>query len=234
MDSNNIEFFKPNSIVNSSFSVVLAKRRGGKSTLISDIAKKLFIAEKIDCCLLFSGTNSDDFPQIKKDYRFDDISKLNEIIENYKILNEYNKIADPPNRFKIKTMIILDDLLLKLKTKDFSIIQELSVNGRHVSYHPLSLHIVILAQNLMSIPRLVRNNLDYLITNQLSGRELELVLDEYFFIIDSSREGKKIARKLYQDLVSSQDFLFIVIENHRQNVRSFPEYLKKYVADYKK
>ena len=229
----NIKKFDINSLPNSSFSVVLAKRRGGKSTLVSDLVNKLYDKEKLDCCYLFSGTDAD-FSQIDKPYRFKEIDKLNDIVERYKTMNEYNKIADPPNKFKIKTMIILDDLLLKLKSKDFKIIQDLAVNGRHCSYKPLCLHIVILAQNLTSIPRLVRNNLDMIFFNNISSmKELELILDENLYLLDSSRDGKKMARKLYNDLITSQDFLFMVIENYKQNVKKYEDYIKYYVADIK-
>ena len=228
-----IEKFKPESIPNSSFTVVLAKRRGGKSTLVSDLVKKLYDKDKLDCVMLFSGTDAD-FPMIDKQFRFNDIEKLGEIVDRYKIMNEYNKIADPPNKFKIRTMIILDDLLLKLKSKDFQIIQDLAVNGRHSAYKPLCLHIVVLAQNLTSIPRLVRNNTDMIFFNNISSmKELELILDENLYLLDSSREGKKNARKLYNDLITSEDFLFMVIENYKQNVKKYNDYIKKYVADVK-
>tara|TARA_R100000988_G_C3993428_1_gene164204 strand:- start:271 stop:966 length:696 start_codon:yes stop_codon:yes gene_type:complete len=228
-----IEKFKPESIPNSSFTVVLAKRRGGKSTLVSDLVKKLYDKDKLDCVMLFSGTDAD-FPMIDKQFRFNDIEKLGEIVDRYKIMNEYNKIADPPNKFKIRTMIILDDLLLKLKSKDFKIIQDLAVNGRHSAYKPLCLHIVVLAQNLTSIPRLVRNNTDMIFFNNISSmKELELILDENLYLLDSSREGKKNARKLYNDLITSEDFLFMVIENYKQNVKKYNDYIKKYVADVK-
>ena len=226
-----IKKFDVNTIVPSSYSVVLAKRRGGKSTLISDLVNKLYEKEKLDCCFLFSGTDAD-FDMIKKPYRFSDISKLENIVNRYKIMNEYNKIADPPNKFKVKTMVILDDLLLKLKSKDFKIIEELAILGRHCAYHPMSLHIVIIAQSLTSIPRVVRNNLDYMFFNNISSmKELELILDEQLYLLDGSREGKKKARKLYNDLVTSQDYLFIVVENHKQNCREYCDYIKWYRSD---
>ncbi len=222
--------FDPKTMPTSSISIVLAKRRGGKSTLVQDLVRKLFKAEKIDVALLFSGTDAD-FPDIKKEFRFNDIDKLKEVVERYRAMNEFNKIVDPANKFKVKTMIIVDDLVLKLKGKDFKILQELAVNGRHAAYHPLSLNIVILAQNLTSIPRLVRNNVDYIFFNNLSSqRELEIVLDENMYIVDSSREGKKEARKLYNDLVKSKDYAFIVIENYKQNIRDYKDYIKIYVA----
>ena len=230
MEVEDIQYFDVKDIPNSSYSVVLAKRRGGKSTLVGDLVNKLFEAEKIDCCCLFSETDAD-FPQISKKHRFKDINKLQEIITNYEVMNEYNKIADPPNKFKIKTLIILDDLLLKLKSKDFQIIQNLAVNGRHVAYKPLSLHIVILAQNLTSIPRLVRNNVDHIFFNSISSqKELELILDENFYITSSTRSGKQEAREFYNKLVTSEPYLFICCQNYKSNVKTYSDYVRKYVV----
>ena len=45
--------FDPKTMPTSSISIVLAKRRGGKSTLVQDLVRKLFKAEKIDVALLF-------------------------------------------------------------------------------------------------------------------------------------------------------------------------------------
>ena len=227
-----IKEFKPESLPCSSFSIILAKRRGGKSTLVADIIKKLYKKNKIDLAVLFSGTDSSDFKMIDKKHRFSDIQKLYEIVERYKAMNEFNKIADKADKFKVRTMVVLDDLLLKLKSKDFKIIQDLSVNGRHTAYDPLCLHIVILAQNLTSIPRLVRNNTDVIFLNNISSmRELELIMDENMYLLDSSREGKKNARAIYNHIVTSKDFCFLVINNYKQNCREYGDYLNWYCAD---
>lgn len=226
-----IKEFDVSSMPSSSFSIVLAKRRGGKSTLVSHIINKLHKKKKIDCCYLFSGTDAD-FKMIDKKHRFSDISKLDEIVERYKSMNDFNKVAPKADKFKIKTMIVLDDLLLKLKTKDFKIIERLSVNGRHFSYDPLSLHIVILAQNLTSIPRLVRNNTDLIFLNNISStREQEILFDENLYLLDSSRDGKKNVKKLYNDLMKARDFNFLVINNYKQNCREYCDYLNWIVAD---
>ena len=73
--------------------------------------------------------------------------------------------------------------------------------------------------------------ISYIFFNNLSSqRELEIVLDENMYIVDSSREGKREARKLYNDLVKSKDYAFIVIENYKQNIRDYKDYIKIYVA----
>jgi len=226
-----IKFFKPSDMVNSSYSIILGSRRSGKSYLTEDLVKKLHKKGKIDVCCLFSATDAG-FKCIDKEYRFDDIEKLHEIVDNYKAMNEYNKIVDPANKFKVKTMVILDDLLLQLKSKDFKIIEELAVMGRHASYPPLSLHIVVLAQSLTSIPRTVRLNCDYIFFNNISSeRERQIIFDENLYVVDGSIQGKRDARALYNDLVKSQDYMFVCIENHRQNIKEYSDYIKKYVAD---
>ena len=225
----NIKKFDVSSFPNSSFSIILGRRRSGKTVLAEDFIRNMCP----DCCFLFSGTDAG-FNMISKENRFNDIGALNDIIQNYTAMNEYNKVADPPNKFKVKTLIVIDDLVLKLKGKEFNKLQELSVNGRHVAYAPLCLHIMILGQNLTSFPRIVRNNVDMMIFNNISSmKELELVMDEFLYITDSSRDGKKIARKLYNDLITKEDFSFIVVENHKQNIKTYQDYIRTYVAKLK-
>ena len=226
-----IKKFDVTSLPNSSFSIVLAKRRGGKSTLIGDIITKMQKKGKLDCCLLFSGTDAD-FTMVDQPYRYSDISKLHQVLDRYKAMTQYNAIADPASRFKIRTLIVLDDLLLKLKSKDFKVLEELAVNGRHCAKNGMCLHIVVLAQNLTSIPRIVRNNADMIFLNNISSmREREILFDEFLYLLCSSREGKKDSRQLYDDLINQRDFTFMVIENYKQNARCFSDYIKYYIAD---
>jgi hypothetical protein len=229
----NIKYFNCKDFVNSHFTLVCAKRRGGKSTLIGDFIQKGFENKDIDVAILFTGTGAD-FPMIKKPFRYgpDEINKLDEIIDNYTVMNEYNKIAPQSDKFKIKTVVILDDLAMQLKTKEFNErLANLSVRGRHFSYSPLSLSFFIITQKIKCLPTPCRCNADYIIMNNISSMtELETVLDENFYILSSSRDGKKEARELYNNLVNSEPYLFIVCENHRTNVSSYSEYIKKYVV----
>ncbi len=236
MEVEDIQYFNPKDFVGSHFSIVCAKRRGGKSTIIGDLINKQFENESIDCAILFTGTDAD-FPMIDKKFRFgaDQIDKLDEIVERYEVMNEFNKIADPPNRFTVKTVVILDDLALQLKSKDFAEkLSNLSVRGRHYSYKPLSLSFFIITQKICCLPTVCRCNADYIIFNNISSMtELDTVMNENFFLLSSSREGKKKARNLYNGLVTSEPFLFIVCENFRSNIREYKDYIKKYVVKMK-
>jgi hypothetical protein len=236
MEVEDIEYFKPSEFVSSYVMLVAAKRRGGKSTIIGDFINKQFEAGKLDVAILFTGTGAD-FDMIKKPFRYsaEEIDKLDDIVENYQVMNEFNKIADPPNKFTVKTVVILDDLALQYKSKDFSEkLCNLSVRGRHYSYKPLSLSFIIITQKICCIPTVCRCNADYIMFNNISSMtELDTIMNENFFLMDSSREGKKKARNLYNGLVTSEPYLFVVCENFRSNVRNYSEYIKKYVVKMK-
>ena len=229
----NIQYFNPKDFVGSHFTILCAKRRGGKSTLVGDFIDKQFENGDIDIAILFTGTDAD-FPMIKKQFRYsaEEIDKLDDIVDNYTVMNEFNKIADEKDKFKLKTIVILDDLALQYKSKEFAEkLSNLSVRGRHYSYSPLSLSFFIITQKICCLPTVCRCNADYIIFNNISSMtELDTVMNENFFLMDSSRDGKKIARNLYNDLVSSEPYLFVVCENHRSNIREYSDYIKKYVV----
>jgi hypothetical protein len=227
-----IEDYDITTCPNSSFNIFVGKRRSGKSILCEYMIKELYENKMNNCAFLFSKTNAG-FDFIKdEDCRFNDIHKLNDIVNNYKRMNEYNKkTKNKKDKFKIKTVCIIDDMALDLKTKDFNILNELAVNGRHCSYPPLSLHIMVLSQSLTKIERVVRLNCDNIIFNCISSsKELELIMDECFYILDNSREGKRCGKDLYKQLITEQDFQFIVVENYKQNCKCYPDYIKKYRA----
>ena len=56
-------------------------------------------------------------------------------------------------------------------------------------------------------------------------------MSENLYLLASDTQGKREARQLYHDIVSSAPFVFLCIECHRQNVTEYADYLKKYVAD---
>ena len=129
-------------------------------------------------------------------------------------------------------MIVIDDMAIKLKSKQFNILENLAVNGRHFAYAPLSLHFCILSQSLTKIPRVVRLNSDMIFLNAIaSSQEKEMVMDENFYLISSDIRGKRTGRKLYEKLVQEKDYQFIVIENYKQNIKNYKDYIKKYRAN---
>ena len=229
-----IENMKVDDIPNSATIICLAKRRGGKSTIVEYLMNELYEKGKIDQAYLLSGTDAG-FECIDKEHRLKDIEEVEEIIENYKLFNEFNKIADKKDKIKIKTMVILDDLALELKSKKFNILESIATNGRHCAYKPLSLSFVILSQSLTKISRVVRLNTDIIMFNMIASmRELEILFDENMYLLDSSIKGKRLARKVYNETICEDDFMFLCIENYRQNVRTHTDYIKKFKADMNK
>ena len=186
----------------------------------------------VDMIFLFSPTQAG-FNIIKDyEFKFDKIDKIHNLLKFYETANEYNKIVSKGKKIKLRTVVIIDDFAVDLKSKDFNILEELAVLGRHKAYKPLSLSFFILAQSLTKIPRVCRLNADNIFMNAIaSERERGMVLDENMYLVDGSRQGKNEGRDLYQNLVTSEDFLFMVIENWRQNVTKYSDYIKKYKAD---
>ncbi len=231
MEASDILPFDVEQIPTSSFNVFLGRRRSGKSVLVEYLLKQMVDKKMLDLVFLFSPTDAG-FDLIDKGSRYKDIETLHTIIENFSLLNEYNKLQKKKkDKIRLRCMIILDDFAVKLKSKEFNVLETLAVNGRHISYSPLALHFCILSQSLTKIPRVVRLNTDHIFLNSIgSSTELNMILDENFYILDGSRQGKNDGRKLYNDLIVQEDYQFIVIENWRQNVREYKDYIKTYKA----
>jgi hypothetical protein len=227
----NIKHLNIEEIPNSSFNIVLGKRRSGKSYMVEDIAKKMVDSGDIQCVFLFSGTGAG-FDFIDRESRFTDAEPLNNIVNNYKRINDYNKVAPKRDQIKARSLVIIDDMAPALKSKQFNILEELAVNGRHFAYQPCCLHFMILCQSLTKIPRVVRLNADNIFMNSIaSSAERDMIMDENMYQLASDAKGKREAKQLYHDIVSSAPFVFLCIECHRQNVTKYADYLKKYVAD---
>jgi len=229
----NITNFDVNDLPNSSFNIFLGKRRSGKSVLCEYLIYELIKNKKINIVLLYSNTDAG-FEIIKdRECRFQSISSLQTVLDNYFLMNEYNKLQDKKrNKIELSTLIIIDDMAVDLKSKEFEIFEKLATNGRHIAYEPLNLTFCILCQALTKIPRVVRLNADNIFMNAIASEtERSMILDENLYLLDGSRAGKNVGRKMYQELVTSEDFLFMCIENWRQNCKCFKDYVKKYKAD---
>ena len=227
--------FDVNELPTSSFNIFLGKRRSGKSVLCEYLIQQMIDNKMLDMVFLFSPTLAG-FKIIKdKECRFDTIEPLHDLLENYKKINEYNKVVKKRDKIAIRTAIIIDDFAVELKSKSMNILEDLAVRGRHYSYDPLSLHFFILCQSLTKIPRVVRLNCDCIFFNAIASMmELGMILDENFYVVSSSRDGKKEGRRLYEDLVKKEDFNFIGIMNFKQNCCCYADYIRTYKADVSK
>jgi len=232
----NIQNFKVDDIPSSSFNLFLGKRRSGKSVLCEYMISQMVENKMLDQIFLFSPTDAGFNIIPDRESRFTSIEPLFDIIDNYKRMNEYNKIVErKSDKIKLSTAIIIDDFAVELKSKGFNILETLAVLGRHYSYDPLNLHFFILSQSLTKVPRVVRLNVDLMFFNAIASmKELEMILEENFYVVSSSRDGKKEGRELYEQLVKAKDFQFIAILNYKQNCRTHGDYIRVYTADIKK
>lgn len=229
-DFESIQTLDIGGICSSSFNIFLGRRRSGKSVLCEYIVKQMYDKGLIDGVVLFSKTNAG-FEMIEPEMRFTEIDKLHEIMNKYKAMNNFNKVAGKRDKIRMRTVVIIDDMATDLKSKGFDMLPELATNGRHLAYFPLALHFMVLSQSLTAIPRIVRLNADQIFFNALaSAREVELVCDECLYLCATTVEERKRARELYKDIVSSEPFIFICVETYKQNIKTFADYLKKVKA----
>jgi len=232
-----IKTFNIEELPSSSFIIVNSRRRSGKSILVEDIILNLKERKLIDTALLFSKTDAG-FKSIPYPNRFTKIDMLPNIINNMRLFNEYNKVTNKEkNKFKLKMAVIIDDFAIDLKgDKAFHFLTELALNGRHSSYPPMSIHIFLISQSLTKIPKAVRLQADIIMFSQIASRkEQDQILDENFYILDGSFQGRKYGRQLYNDLVKQDDYIFVVIESFREGkIQQYGDYIKTYKADINK
>ena len=68
-----------------------------------------------------------------------------------------------------------------------------------------------------------------MLNNIASLKERDMILDESFYV-DTSRKAKREGRDVFEALVKSKDFRFIVINNYIQNKRSLQDYIMTFDA----
>jgi len=221
--------FNINDLPNSSMNLVISKRRAGKSYLVEHIIEEMKKNNMVDVCLLFSGTGAG-FERVCADLecRFDSLEKLVGIVENYKKMNDHNKIAPKNRQFKIKTTIIIDDLAQDLKKHP--ILTNLAINGRHYAYSPLRLDFFILGQSTTLFSRSMRLNADTITFTQVpSYKEFELLRDECLCMTCHNREGHKMALEYYNRIVK-EPYAFCSVECFRNNITCLSDYIKRLKA----
>jgi hypothetical protein len=233
--SSNFQSFDYKTLPNSFFLVCVASRRSGKSTSCNYILQQFQKdrRRKFDKIFLISMTDAG-FNGIPKGFRYKSLDALRPIMDKQTMIKEYNEtVTDKRDKIKSRVCVVLDDVASgsgSESLRNSKVLEELSMNGRHIvrgQEDYMDFSVMVLSQSLTKMSRVIRLNCDILMFNALSSlTEQKLVLDECFFIFDTSRNGIAQARKIYHDLVTSKDFRFIMVENYRSNKRSHQDFVK--------
>ena len=188
---------------------IVASRRSGKGVLTEWLLNKFQKdkEKKFDAIFLVSPTGDKNFMGIPPTYKFTDLTILNYIMTKQREIKDYN--AQITANYKTKSIrsrvcVVIDDMAFSGDLHTSKVMNELAMNGRHIS-----------------------NPVD-------SSLEAEMVLSECFFVLDTSRRGKQLARELYHDLSTSKDYRFIGVGNCIQNKRNLKDYVFTVDADLKK
>ena len=126
--------------------------------------------------------------------------QINEGIENLPNLDDFDK-NEP-------SLIVLDDLVLERNQKK---IEEYFIRCRK-----LNISVIYISQSYFLVPKIIRQNLSYLIIKQVSSmRNLKLIANEYSLGLTSEK-----LKKIYDFCTQSKsDFLFIDLENQDYKFR---------------
>ena len=217
---------------------VISARRGGKSFMIDYLIKQFQKDKKLKFTHIFLiSPTGYGFKGIPPPYRFPTTSALNYILGNQERIRDYNQRARPERRVKSRILIVIDDCACE-ESKESGLkneqISRLALNGRHYSTRDPQegngVSVVLISQALKKIPKTVRLNQDVMLANNISSLiERNDLLDENFYI-DTTAYGKRYGRKVFQELSTKEDFVFIAIENHVQNKRRLEDYIRTYKA----
>ena len=214
---------------------IIASRRSGKRFLINNVLQQFQKSKrKFTHIFLISSTGAG-FEGIPDPYRFDSMDALDYIIDNQVKIKKFNEEQKKKeSMYPSRIAVVIDDMAANNGLKNHSI-ESMAVKGRHYGEDDFGLkgngiNIFILSQSLTKISRTTRLNLDaFMLNNIASLKERDMVLDESFYI-DTSRKAKREGRDVFESLVKSKDFRFIVINNYIQNKRRLEDYIMYFDA----
>lgn len=219
---------------------IVASRRSGKGVMTEWMLNKFQKSnKKFDAIFLVSPTGDKNFMGIPPPYKFTDLGILTYIMTKQREIKDYNaKITKDydVNSISSRICVVIDDMAFSGDLHSSKVMNELAMNGRHLS-NPIGregncLSVIVLSQQINKISPAQRRNNDYIFFNSLSSSlEAEMVLSECFFVLDTSRRGKQMARELYHELSTSKDYRFIAVGNCIQNKRRLNDYV--FVVDAK-
>lgn len=234
---NNINELDVNTLPESFFISIIASRRSGKSVLIQSLLGEIQQTKKrFDTVLLFSSTDAG-FEDIEEHYRFKDLAYLDTILEKMKQIKEVNKSLEK-NYIKARICVILDDMAFNNSGNDSlrynKTLIELALNGRHLNNPEKNLKngisVILISQTLKSINKSIRLNCDIIMTNLMTNMiERNDLLNEYFYI-KSDRKSINIGKSLYDEIVRSKEYRFLVIERYKSIKRELEDYISYYDA----
>lgn len=235
VDIGEFQSFDYTTLPNSFFMICVASRRSGKSTSCNFILQQFQRDRKrrFNTIFLISMTDAG-FGGIPDGFRYNTLDALGPIMAKQRQIKNYNdSVKEKKDRIRSKVCIVIDDMACGTDNdslRNCKVLEKLALNGRHVvrgQEDIMDLSIMVLSQSLTKLSRPIRLNSDIIAFNALpSLTEQGLVLNECFFVFDSSRRGVAHARNIYHSLVSSKDFRFIIVENWRSNKRKHIDFIK--------
>ena len=228
---NPAEQLQPDSLIN-----VVSPRRAGKTVVIEYMIHEYMKKHTVDSVFLISKSGAG-FKNIPADYRFNDISILDDIINLQLQVRQHNQKCDKKDRVHSRVIVILDDFIDKINNdvKRSKTITKFATLGRHLAGKTdkemgNGLMLIMLSQSFCAIPPTIRQNCDFTLCTSLANRlERKKIVDEYFTLY-SSRFGLDESYNVFDYCTRSDEFLFAVINGTASNKFNYHDYIFTYKA----
>lgn len=209
-------------------------RRQGKTETVLSMLRAWKAAKRFTHYFVYSQTGQGYSEYIPQSYHFENLDTLPDVLNRQQDVADYNKdVKDKRDMIKSSLCIILDDMVgdtRELRTGDSGrLINKIAVNGRHVvagdPNQKNEVVFIIIAQRATLLPPSVRANADLTFSSKHPNQfERErLVLEN--LTLKSGRDGKKEGYEVFDRVVSSKPYRFIVLANHVANRRHFEDFV---------
>lgn len=209
-------------------------RRQGKTETVLSMLRAWRRSKRFTHYFVYSQTGQGYGDYIPQNYHFTDLSTLPDVLHKQQDVAEYNQnVTDKSDHIHSSLCIVLDDMVgdtREMRTGESGMLmQKVATNGRHVvAGDPCKKNevvFIIIAQRATLIPPAIRGNADLTLSskhpNQMERERL--VLEN--LTLRSGRDGKREGYEVFDQVVGSKPYRFIVIANHVANRKRFEDFV---------
>lgn len=203
---------------------IIGKRRSGKSEILKSLCHQYW-RNIYPYVYIFSQTASvngfyDGWCPSSFIYEDVDESVVENIIKRQEALTKYNRSLRPSQRENISVLLVFDDIGLN-DARYSKVLHKIMLQGRH-----LHIACVYLIQDATMISRVMRDNLDAILTFNLPNKIQRDKIVESFLMVNDRQEGEDVLK-----LITSRPYYVMVIDNTKTNSYQLNDFVYWYKSE---
>ena len=203
---------------------ILGKRRSGKSEVLKSLCKDYWKNIYTNVYVFSQTASVNGFYDgwCPSSFIFEDVNEevVENIIKRQEALTKMNRTSRPSQRENISTLLIFDDIGLN-DAKYSKVLHKIMLQGRH-----LHIACVYLIQDATMISRVMRDNLDAVMTFNLPNKIQRDRIVESFLMVNDRQEGEDVLK-----LITSRQYYIMVIDNTKTNSYQLNDFVYWYKSE---